>query len=205
VFQVESLKENPHLKELLLACGVTCAFFIPFNFYFTHLGNWLIYDIGLTATNMGLMEGIALLLAALMTIPFAKLINQEKTPLVALIAVLTNALGLILMFQTGMRVGELAVLKRENIQNGTIRVTATEESFFDPETGKRVCEPVDHAKTDAGERTILLPETAEKTLRAIRAINPFGEFLFMDKQGRRIRANRFNHWLHKACIKVGIP
>jgi integrase/recombinase XerD len=61
------------------------------------------------------------------------------------------------------------------------------------------------AKTDAGERTILLPETAEKTLRAIRAINPFGEFLFMDKQGRRIRANRFNHWLHKACIKVGIP
>ena len=98
VFQVETLKENPHLKELLLACGVTCAFFIPFNFYFTHLGNWLIYDIGLTATNMGLMEGIALLLAALVTIPFAKLINKEKTPLVALIAVLTNALGLILMF-----------------------------------------------------------------------------------------------------------
>ena len=27
----------------------------------------------------------------------------------------------------------------------------------------------------------------------------------MDKQGRRIRANRFNYWLHRACKKVGIP
>ncbi len=43
------------------------------------------------------------------------------------------------------------------------------------------------------------------TVKAIRALNPFGEFLFMDKQGRRIRANRFNHWLHRACKKVGIP
>ena len=116
-----------------------------------------------------------------------------------------RGLGLILMFQTGMRVGELAVLKRENIQNGSIRVTATEETYFDSKSGKRVSEPVDHAKTDAGERTILLPESAEKTLKAIRALNPFGEFLFMDKQGRRIRANRFNHWLHRTCKKVGIP
>ena len=116
-----------------------------------------------------------------------------------------RGLGLILMFQTGMRVGELAVLKRENIQDGAIHVVATEETYYDHESGKRVSEPVDHAKTDAGERTIFLPETAEATLKAIRAINPFGEFLFMDKQGRRIRANRFNYWLHRACKKVGIP
>ena len=69
VFQMDTLNQNPHLKELLLACCVTCAFFVPFNFYFTHLGNWLIYDIGMTAANMGLVEGIALLLASLMTIP----------------------------------------------------------------------------------------------------------------------------------------
>lgn len=98
VFQMDTLGKNPHLKELLLACAVTCAFFIPFNFYFTHLGNWLIYDIGLTTGDMGLVEGIALLLAALVTIPFAKLINQEKTPLVVLISVISNALGLFLIF-----------------------------------------------------------------------------------------------------------
>ena len=98
VFQMDTLNQNPHLKELLLACAVTCAFFIPFNFYFTHLGNWMIYDIGMTATNMGLVEGIALLAAALMTIPFAKLINNEKTPLVVLVSVIANALGLFMIY-----------------------------------------------------------------------------------------------------------
>lgn len=98
VFRFSTLKKNPAIRELLLACAVVCTFFIPFNFYFTHMGNWLIYDIGFTTGNMGLVEGIALLLAALVTIPFAKLINKDKTPLVVLIAVLTNAIGLILIF-----------------------------------------------------------------------------------------------------------
>lgn len=115
-----------------------------------------------------------------------------------------RGLGLILMFQTGMRVGELAALRRENIQDGKIKISATEETYVDPETGKKVCEVVDHAKTDAGERTIILPEGAERTLRAIRALNPFGDFVFMDKQGR-IRAKRFNYWLHRTCKKLGIP
>ena len=100
---------------------------------------------------------------------------------------------------------ELAALKRESVKNGTIRITATEEYFLDPETGKKICDVVDHAKTDAGERTIILPEGAEKTLKAIRALNSFGEYLFMDKNGRRIRGTRFNHWLHRSCKKVGIP
>lgn len=98
VFRFRKLKENKNIKELLLSCLVVCAFFIPFNYYFTHMGNWLIYDIGFTATNMGLVEGVALLLAALVTIPFAKLINREKIPFVVLISVLTNALGLILTY-----------------------------------------------------------------------------------------------------------
>lgn len=115
-----------------------------------------------------------------------------------------RGLGLILMFQTGMRVGELAALRRENIQDGKIRISATEETYVDPETGKKVCEVVDHAKTDAGERTIILPEGAERTLKAIRSLNPFGEYVFMDKQGR-IRAKRFNYWLHRTCKKLGIP
>ena len=32
----------------------------------------------------------------------------------------------------------------------------------------------------------------------------FGEFLFVDKLGR-IRAKRFNTWLHRTCKKVKIP
>ena len=96
--QLRTLNKNPHFKEMMLACLVTCAFFIPFNFYFTHMGNWLIYDIGFTATNMGLVDGISLLFAALMTVPFSKLINKEKIPFVVFLAVLINALGLFLTF-----------------------------------------------------------------------------------------------------------
>ena len=103
VFQLETLNQNPHLKEMLLACSVNCVFFIPFNFYFTHLGNWLINDIGLTTGDMGLVEGIALLLAALFTIPFAKVINSGKIPQVCAVSVIINALGLfgISKFVTG--------------------------------------------------------------------------------------------------------
>lgn len=103
VFQLETLKRNPHLKEMLLACCVNCAFFIPFNFYFTHLGNWLIYDIGLTTGDMGLVEGIALLLAALVTIPFARVINDRRIPEVCFASVIINAVGLfgISKFVTG--------------------------------------------------------------------------------------------------------
>ena len=46
----------------------------------------------------GWWRAFPLLLASLMTIPFAKLVNGEKIPLVVLIAVLTNALGLFLTF-----------------------------------------------------------------------------------------------------------
>ena len=51
---------------------------------------------------------------------------------------------------------------------------------------------------------IILPESSSKVIKAIRTLNPFGEFMFMDKLGR-IRAKRFNTWLHRACKRIGIP
>ena len=98
IFRFSTLKGNKNLKELLLANLVACFFFIPFNFYFTHMGNWIIYDIGFTAGDMGLIQGIALLLAVLVTIPFIKLINKDKIPLVALVSIISNALGLFLIY-----------------------------------------------------------------------------------------------------------
>ena len=98
VFNFKDLKGNKNNKELLLANLVACCFFIPFNFYFTHMGNWLLYDIGFTAGDMGLIQGISLLLAVVVTIPFSKLINKEKTPLVSLIAIICNAVGLVLIY-----------------------------------------------------------------------------------------------------------
>lgn len=98
VFNFSKLKGSKNLKELVLANLVACFFFIPFNFYFTHMGNWILYDIGFTEGDMGLIQGIPLALSVLVTIPFIKLINKNKIPLVAFIAVLCNAVGLLLIY-----------------------------------------------------------------------------------------------------------
>ena len=46
---------------------------------------------------MGLVEGISLLLAVLVAIPFIRLINGDKIPIVTCVAVATNAAGLLLI------------------------------------------------------------------------------------------------------------
>ena len=97
VFNFKKLRGNPANKEMLLANLVVCMFFIPFNFYFTHMGNWLIYDIGFNAGDMGLLQGIGLLAAVLVTIPISKLVNKDKIPFVVFMSILLNALGLILI------------------------------------------------------------------------------------------------------------
>ena len=72
------IKGKKNIKEMLLACLTASIFFIPFNFYFSHMGNWLIYDIGFSASSMGLIEGISLLLAVVVTLPVSILINKNK-------------------------------------------------------------------------------------------------------------------------------
>lgn len=97
-FNIKKLRGNKNNKEMLLACLVACFFFIPFNFYFVHMGNWMIYDIGFTAGDMGLVEGISLLLAVILTIPFSKLIDKNKTPQLVFFSIIVNAIGLLLTF-----------------------------------------------------------------------------------------------------------
>lgn len=83
--------------ELLLACITATAFYIPFNIYFTHMGNWLIYHLGFGADSMGLIQGGALIVAMLLSIPAIKLINRNKTPFVAGAAIVANLIGLIIV------------------------------------------------------------------------------------------------------------
>lgn len=118
IFNFKRLKGRKENKEMFLASLVACFFFIPFNFYFVHMGNWLIYDIGFTAGDMGLIEGIALIFSVLITIPFARLINKNKIPLVSLIAVIVNALGLFMLFlfvKDGSSVDNSSILSLKNL------------------------------------------------------------------------------------------
>ncbi len=84
-------------RELVMACITTMLFFIPFNIYFVHMGNWMIYRMGFDAGSMGLVQGISLLLASILVIPAIGFINRNKTPFVAGAAVVINILGLLML------------------------------------------------------------------------------------------------------------
>lgn len=81
-------------KELVLACVTTTLFFIPFNIYFVHMGNWMIYRMGFTPDSMGIVQGLGLVLAMLFVVPGIALINKKRIPLAAGAAVVLNLAGL---------------------------------------------------------------------------------------------------------------
>lgn len=85
-------------RELVLVSITTTLFFIPFNIYFVHMGNWLIYHMGFTPDSMGLIEGVGLILAMALAIPAIFLINRNKTPLVAAAAMVIDMIGLWVMY-----------------------------------------------------------------------------------------------------------
>jgi len=87
-------------RELVLVSVTTALFFIPFNIFFVHMGNWMIYRIGFSADNMGLIQGIGLTAAMLLAIPAVGLINEHKTPYVAAAAALLHIAGLWLLYLT---------------------------------------------------------------------------------------------------------
>ena len=77
-------------------------------------------------------------------------------------------LGLLLLFETGMRVGEMCVLKAENITKDGIIINSTEIYYKDPETKKTVFEVKNTPKMGADERTIIIPEHTRTIIKRIR-------------------------------------
>lgn len=106
-------------------------------------------------------------------------------------------LGILLMFKTGLRIGELAGLKKCDMDQNVIHVQRTEISYED-ESGKRVYEVRDFPKTEAGIRDVFIPDSCTWILRKIRSISPFGEFVF-ERNGERIRTYIFRNRLSTVC------
>lgn len=85
------------LKELVWVNLTLAAYFIAFNMYFTHLGNYMIYYLGFTADMMGYIEGIALVLAMLMVFPATKFINKGKYGEICFVSIVMNIIGLVIL------------------------------------------------------------------------------------------------------------
>ena len=82
-------------------------------------------------------------------------------------------LGILLAFETGLRVGELSALKKEDIDPSRkyIHIQRTEITYKDPETNERICEVRNVPKTEAGDRYLIIPESAIVILDQITALN----------------------------------
>lgn len=114
-------------------------------------------------------------------------------------------LGVLLAFETGLRVGELSALKKEDIikSRKCIHIQRTEITYKDPETNERICEVRDFPKTEAGDRYLIIPDSAIAILDDILTQSASGEYLFSE-HGKRIRSNAFNRRLTRVCDDLHI-
>lgn len=111
-------------------------------------------------------------------------------------------LGLLLVFKSGLRIGELCGLKKEDVSDNKIFVNRTEVKY---KNGKNtmVYEIRDFPKTEAGIRTVYLPDSAKMIINRIKLQSSFNEFLF-EQNGERIRSYVFNNRLRTICKQCGI-
>lgn len=110
-------------------------------------------------------------------------------------------LGLLLIFKSGVRIGELAALKKADITGNVINISRTEVSYK-ANDDSMVYEVRDFPKTEAGIREVIIPDKYLWIIKEIRKINPFGEFLF-EINGKRIRTYVFRNRLYTVCRKTG--
>ena len=110
--------------------------------------------------------------------------------------------GILLVFRTGIREGELAGLKFSDVEGDYLHVQRQEISYKESK-GHRKHEVVDYTKTEAGDRYIVLTDKAKETIAAIRRLNPEGEYMMMSGS-RKFLTTTFNARLYKACEKCNI-
>ena len=94
VFNWRTIKDN---RELFWVFVVMLIYFIGFNVYFSYITIYFVNYLGYSFTIAGALQGGALVLAALMTIPTAKLIDKGMLSQVILIALVANTIGLLLI------------------------------------------------------------------------------------------------------------
>lgn len=110
-------------------------------------------------------------------------------------------LGLLLIFVTGIRVGELSTLKVSDIKEDYIQIRRTESTWV--KDGKRVNAVKDFPKSMAGWRDVVLPTEYTWILTKLISMNPHGEYLF-ERGGKRRTEQVFQHRIRRVCSSLGI-
>ena len=88
-----NLSELLKHKELVWVFLVLTTYFIAFNVYYPHVGNYMIYYLGFSADSIGIIQGIALILGMFSVIPSSKLLNKGKFTLAASVSIILSMVG----------------------------------------------------------------------------------------------------------------
>lgn len=118
--------------------------------------------------------------------------SQDKTML---------NLGILLMFVTGVRVGELSALKWSDWDGYAFHIHRTETRYKDGDACKYGIK--EYPKTPAGIRPVVVPKHCAWIVRELRKQNPFGEFVF-ESRGNRIKTYSFRKKLYRICDSLEI-
>lgn len=116
---------------------------------------------------------------------------------------ITN-LAILLGFHTGLRVGEITALKHSDVdfEHSVLNVNKTEIKYRTP-SGRYEYKIRDDAKTEAGNRHVVLNDKAMDVLNRIVELNPDAEYLIIGDKGR-VRGMFLTLKLYYICDTLGI-
>lgn len=94
VFNFKTVQEN---KELFWVFIIMMVYFIGFNVYFPYVTIYFVNYMGMDFKLTGIVQGVSLLAAVMLTIPAAKYIDKGKNTVVIRVALIINIMGLIII------------------------------------------------------------------------------------------------------------
>lgn len=111
-------------------------------------------------------------------------------------------IAILIMFVSGARIGEVVSLKHEDFAGLSFKIRRTETRY--KKDGKYVCEVKEFPKSQAGVRTAVIPYEYEWLVKKIQLLNPFSEYIFVNKNGERLHTHSIRMRLRRVCDKLGI-
>ena len=112
-------------------------------------------------------------------------------------------LGILLMFLTGARVGELVALTHADLHENTITVDKMERRIF-VEDGKYEYLVQENSKSEAGNRELIVPTDFLWIMDSLKKLNPRGEYLFVNDKGERLTTGCIRKRFYQVCKKLNL-
>lgn len=112
--------------------------------------------------------------------------------------------GLLLLFVSGMRVGELSALKHEDLNPFECTVTVSKTETRCLLDGKMSTTVELKPKTENGYREIVIPQQYRWLLTRLWKVSEDSEWVFLNDKGTRCTTNQFRKRLKQNCIKAEV-